>query len=557
MAKNLGFGSSVIRILLLSGFFFSLLGLFASRPLPLVTGFILVLNSIFSITVFLMLAHRKLPVRVKQLRSAMNKAAEGDLTIRGIDIAVDEVGMLNANFNEMLQRLSGMISSIRSTAEELKAIGATVGTVASQGVAFAEGQSRSAASTNGAALQIRSSIEEVNASVEGLSRAADINVAAIQQMTTSTAEINQLVEHLVLTVERASDSMARMATVQKDINDRINSLLENTTRTSDLVMEMDQSVQQIEQNAQVTVGISADVLRDAELGNLAVESTIMGMEQIKSSAQTVQTAIDNLSVHAASIGTILQVIDEVTEQTKLLALNASIIAAQAGEHGKGFGVVAHEIKELARRTTSSTREIAEIVNGVKDETEKAVNAITLSKQAVGDGEILSRRSGDALKKIVSGVKIAADQVTSIAYTTEQHAQQSENMRFAVSEVTSMVEHIVKATTENARDAEAINNSAEEMPKLVKKVHDHALSHNIGAEAVLDSSETIVKMIEGIAQACQIQMNASEEIVEAAAQMSGTARENLETTKVMEGAVSGLSNQIRRLEKEVSSFKTEQ
>lgn len=554
MAKNLGFGTTLIRLLLMAGIVISV-SAFGFRQIP-EDGLRLMflVNIIIFLSVFFILAARKLPSRVKRLAAVMDQAAEGDLTVRGSDLAADEVGMLNSNFNEMLERLAGMMTSIRKAAEELRSIGQTVDAVARQGVNSAETQTHAAASTKEAALQIRRSVEEVTASVEGLSEAAAINASSIQQMTTSTAEINQLVEHLVQTVERVGDSIERMANAQKEINTSVNRLLENSSHTSSLVLEMDHSVRQIEQNAQAAVRISGEVLRDAELGNIAVETTISGMDQIRSSSRTVQQAIENLSVHAASIGTILRVIDEVAEQTKLLALNASIIAAQAGEHGKGFGVVAHEIKELARRTTSSTREIAEIVNGVKDETEKAVAAIRLSEQAVGDGEVLSRRSGEALRKIVDGVKTATDQVTAIAHTTEQHAQQSDRMRAAVNEVATMVEQIVRASGEQTRDTEVISRSAESMRELVTRVHLQAKAHNDAGAGVAESSETIVKMIEGIRSACQVQLESSEQIVQAAGEMAATASGNLETTKVMEDAVAGLSRQIKNLEQEVSGFK---
>lgn len=555
MAKNLGFGTTLIRLLLVSGMLLSLAGIVFKQIPEDGLRFFLMANGIFFLAVFGILASRKLPTRVKRLGAVMDQAAEGDLTVRGLDLSADEVGMLNSNFNEMLERLAGMMTNIRTSADELRSIGMTVGSVAGQGVVSAESQTHASASTKDAALQIRRSVEEVAAAVEGLSDAAMINASSIQQMTTSTVEINQLMEHLVQAVERVSDSIDRMAGAQKEINNSVNRLRENSSHATNLVVEMDHSVRQIEQNAQATAHISGAVLRDAELGNVAVETTINGMDQIRTSSRTVQQAVENLSVHAASIGTILQVIDEVTEQTKLLALNASIIAAQAGEHGKGFGVVAHEIKELARRTTASTREIAEIVNGVKDETERAVSAIRLSEQAVGEGEVLSRRSGDALRKIVDGVKTATDQVTAIAHTTELHAQQSERMRSAVGEVATMVEQIVRASGEQTSDTEVINRAAENMRELVTRVHIQARAHNDAGSGVADSSETIVKMIEGIRDACQVQSESSERIVLSAGEMAATATGNLETTKIMEGAVAGLSNQIKNLEREVAGFKT--
>ncbi len=554
MAKNLGFGSVLIKILLVGGAVLSLFGVVAAGE-QIGLRMLFILNITICLAVFLILLSRKLTMRVKRLAAVMDQAAEGNLSVRGDDQALDEVGMLNTNFNEMLERLSSVVGSIHSAVDELRIIGINVGDVATQGLALAERQKDAAVRTKGAAQQIRQSVEGVNSAVVGLSGAASLNATSIQQMVSSTVQINQLVEQLLRAVELVSDSIVRMGGGQNEINSNVHRLMENAMKTSALVTDMERSVRQIEQSAQTTSRISADVMRDAELGNASVESTISGIDQIRSASRTVQQAIGNLSVHAASIGTILQVIDEVTEQTKLLALNASIIAAQAGEHGKGFGVVAHEIKELARRTTASTREIAEIVNGVKEETDKAVKAIALSEQAVVDGEQLSLRSGQALLKIVSGVKIAKEQVNEIAIATEQHAQQGEKMRLAMEDVGAMVEQIVRSSSQQTSDTKVINQAASSMRQLAVEVHDQARSHNDASAAVSESTETIVKMIEEIGSACLVQSEGSEEIVHAAEEMEKEASGNLKTTRVMEEAVSGLARQIKNLDKELAGFKT--
>lgn len=554
MAKNLGFGSKLIRLLLATGAALSiasLLGIgFTGDGLRLLAG----INAVLFLAVLVMFARRKLASRVRRLTAVMDRAAEGELAVRGDDLTQDEVGMLNSNFNDMLERLEGIVHSIRAAAAELGSIGETIGNVAAQEVLSAESQFHTTAGLKEVVLQIRESVAEVSTAVEGLSRTATHNATFVSQMAASTTEIDTLVEQLLRSVELVSDSITRMSSGQLEVSDSVNRLLESSNSTVILVTEMEQSVRQIEQSAQTTAHISADVLHDAEQGNASVESTISGIDQIRTASHTVQQAIGKLSVHAANIGTILQVIDEVTEQTKLLALNASIIAAQAGEHGKGFGVVAHEIKELARRTTASTRQIAEIVNGVTEETERAVVAINLSEQAVTEGETLSRRSGEALQKIVNGVKIATGLVNEIANATEQHAQQGEKMRLATDAVRSMVEQIVRATGEQTRNAQVIGQASDSMRQLATRVHGHARAHSDAGTAVAASGETIVRMIEEIRHACRTQSEGSDRIVNSAEQVEASATGNLEATKIMDEMATRLSRQIGSLEQALAGFK---
>ena len=166
-----------------------------------------------------------------------------------------------------------------------------------------------------------------------------------------------------------------MAASIKQVGGSAENLMEAANITSSSVMEMDSSIKQVEKNALDTAAVSEEVKRDAEVGKEAVEATIAGINAIKNSSRITSEVITTLSERANDIGAILSVIDDVAGQTNLLALNAAIIAAQAGEHGKGFAVVAEEIKGLAERTSSSTREIAEVIKGVQDETRRAVEAI--------------------------------------------------------------------------------------------------------------------------------------------------------------------------------------
>ncbi len=555
MARNLGFGTKLIRVLLLCGAAISIIVFVITKEELAIARFYSLMNCIIFLIIFGVLSARKLPVRVKMLSSVMDQAADGDLSVRGHDVSSDEVGLLNSNFNEMLERLGQIVNSIRNALNELRIIGTNVNDVAAQCSSLAERQKGTADRTKSAARQIRVAVEEVNSSVAGLSDSAGANAASIQQMVSSTMQINLLVEELLRSVELVSDSIVRMAGGQNEINANVQHLLENAQYTTNIVAEMEHSVGQIEEASQEAARISTDVLHDAEQGNSTVKSTITGIRQIRTASQTVQEAIGNLSLHAANIGSVLLMIDEVTEQTKLLALNASIIAAQAGDHGKGFGVVANEIKELARRTTSSTREIAEIVNGVKYETDKAVQAITVTEQAVSEGEQLSYRSGEALYKIVNGVKRATEQARLIATVAEQHTEQGGRVRSAMEQMGAMVEEIVRASDLLTRDAEVINQASGDMCQLATNVHVNSRSHNDAGTTISSSTETIVQMVGEIRNACLVQLKASEQVVHTAEELEGASDGNLQATRSMEDAVNGLSHQISALEKEMAGFKT--
>ena len=219
--------------------------------------------------------------------------------------------------------------------------------------------------TSSAVAEINASIKEVSHGIDGLSLSASENSSSVLEMAASVEEVALNVENLAQSVDDVSSSIIEMAAAIKHINDSVNGLIDSSTVTASSVIQMDSSIRQVEKSALDTTAISEEVRRDAETGKVSVEATIKGMQEIKRSSHITHEVIVTLSEKASDIGTILSVINEVAEQTNLLALNAAIIAAQAGEQGKGFAVVADEIKELADRTSSSTREIEDLIQGVQ------------------------------------------------------------------------------------------------------------------------------------------------------------------------------------------------
>jgi len=319
-------------------------------------------------------------------------------------------------------------------------------------------------------------------------------------------------------------------------------------------MEMSESIKQVEESAKDTAAISDEVRRDAEMGKEAVVATIAGIQEIKRSSGITYEVINTLSDRAGDIGAILSVIDEVAEQTNLLALNAAIIAAQAGERGRGFAVVADEIKELAERTSSSTREIAQVIKGVQDETRRAVEAINQAEKSIADGEILSKRSGEALNKIVAGVNKATEQIDEIARATVEQAKGSQMIREAIEKVLEMVGQIAMATREQGMGGELVISEVERMKELTAQVRVSTREQSKVGNFIAKSTENITGMIQQIKRACDEQSRGSEQIVVAVEEIQHSNTINLDATKVMNSAVMNLSRQIEILQKEMVFFR---
>jgi methyl-accepting chemotaxis protein len=345
-----------------------------------------------------------------------------------------------------------------------------------------------------------------------------------------------------------------MASAVRQIKENAAILATDTSRTAKLVSEMDIAIRQIGSKSVDTSQIAETVKTDAEDGFRAVDATIAGINEIKKSSAVAFDAIENLSRRVANIGKILSVIDGVAEQTNLLALNASIIAAQAGERGKSFSVVASEIKELAKRTGNHTREISEIILGVREETDRAVKAITLSEKRIAEGSELSNRSGVALRKIVEGIQTASSHMVEIGSTSLRQAEASVVMQQAMGRVAEMVEQIARATNEQSHGSDLITASVESMRNLTSEVMHAINSHQNSAAQVIGANEEINNMVVHISGESILQAHSSRQIAESLKEFEESTEVHVASTMVMDEVLVKLARQISVLQDEMERFK---
>ena len=556
--KKLKTGTNLIRTLLALGIILSLIGLFATLWLDtsdrIFLAALYAFNAIFMVSVIWILVARKLVVRIKQIAGAMNKAAEGELTERVNFMGESEMSLLAENFNSMMERLAGAITKVHSSLFELRNISGTIRQLSENGVSSAAIQSEGLKRTSMEIREINRSITDISGSVVTLSTLSSSNTESMTGMSQSLESTTSHLESLVQSVEEVSSSIIEMASAVRQIEENAAILATDTTRTAELVNEMDRAIKHIGTQAADTSRIAETVKNDAEEGWKAVDATITGINEIRSSSAITFDAIENLSKRVANIGTILSVIDEVAEQTNLLALNASIIAAQAGERGKSFSVVAMEIKNLAKRTGSNTKEISDIILGVREDTERAVKAITLSEKRISEGSALSQRSGEALLKIVDGIQAASSQMMEINTTAVSQAEASKAMRLAMDNVAEMVEQIARATQEQSDGSELITTAVERMRKLTREAMHSISTHQNSACQVVNANEEINVMVTEICDASLLQSSSAERIGESLKDIEESTDVHVTSTLVMDEVLVKLAQQIEVLQNEMGRFK---
>lgn len=479
--------------------------------------------------------------------------AGGKLDAR-LDVAGGgEAADLAAAMNTMAESLHSMVARIGSASEILTTIDATIEKSARQVVSSAQRQEKSVSETSRAVDQITASVCEVAAGVDTLSGAASETSSSTLEMAATIEEVALSAERLEGAVDEVSSSINQIAASIRAIGESIVNLLDASSTTASSIAEMDATIRQVEKNAMDSAAITESVRSDAETGKKAMHETIAGMQVIRTSSQVTADVVENLSLKVHDIGTILSVIDEVADQTNLLALNAAIIAAQAGEHGKGFAVVADEIRELAERTSSSTREIAVVIKAVQEETSRAVDAINLTEESVAEGEKLSQRSGAALEKIVSGAERAGVQASEIAKATVEQARGSQSIREAMESIAEMVGAIATSSREHARGTEMITAAVERMNELTVHVRTSTREQSRASSLIARSTENVKAMVDQFRDACRSQEQSCALISKSVQNIQGVTAVNSQVAKVMDASVADLTSQIDLLEKEMTGF----
>jgi methyl-accepting chemotaxis protein len=303
---------------------------------------------------------------------------------------------------------------------------------------------------------------------------------------------DQFTERIRTTIFRLSEMSATIASASTQISSSTEEMTagsqeqaSHATEVAGAVEEMTKTILENSNTAAQTASTAQQARQAAEEGMRVVSETVQGMKRIaevvNSSAQTVH----ELGKSSDQIGEIITVIDDIADQTNLLALNAAIEAARAGEQGRGFAVVADEVRKLAERTTKATKEIAGMIKKIQTETVGAVQSMEQGTKEVEAGIELADRAGDSLNKIVGVAQQVTDMVNQIAVATKQQSAASE-------QISKNVEAISSVTTETGKGIQQIAVSTEDLSRLTENlrmlVEEFHLTEAEGHSPIHSSSE---------------------------------------------------------------------
>ncbi len=464
---------------------------------------------------------------VGQVSSAMSRIARGELDAQVNVVSNDEIGEMVRQYGEMQSYLSEMAAAADRIADG--DLSATVHPRSENDVlgnAFA----RAIANLNNVLAGVASATQTLTDAKNELGESADQAAQATQQIAQTTNQVAEGTNQTARSVQDVSTSMSQL-------DEAVSQVADGTVQTSRSVQEVNQSVEQLktsaaglEQTAKLRVAKAADDMaanaqsaadgsrvaaETAQNGAEMVQRTIDGMARIKDTVDAAAQEIGRLGERSVEIGNIVAVIDDIAAQTNLLALNAAIEAARAGEQGRGFAVVADEVRKLAERVAGATKEISGLITGMQHSVESsvkvmaqgatetdagatvaadagaalqeilaAVDSVNEQMTRIADGSEILRTSGAEMVQVVDDVRTIVDgvaqAVVSIAAVAEQNSSATEQMRATARTVADAIQSIAGVAEENSAATEQVSASSEEMTAQVEEVT--AAAHSLGAIA---------------------------------------------------------------------------
>jgi methyl-accepting chemotaxis protein len=499
-------------------------------------------------------AARSITNPLRALGRAAGRIASGDLTTSPSATSRDEVGLLASDFRRMAEGLKVLVVDVQAASLGVSNGAREAGAIGERVRHGALGQRGGVVAVQAAVGAMEGSVAQVSRGVGSLSEYVVATTSAVGEMAAALEEVRRKGAELDRTMDTALEDVDHLAGAGREAEATLGDLeilAGHATGTLAAVKASMAALERAAEESQANAGLVAEM---AERSGGVVAETVHGIETLRAAVSDAHHRIGALGRRSDDIDQVVDFISEVAGRTNLLSLNASIIASQAGEHGKAFAVVADQIRDLASQIARSTKSIGDIIHAVREDVEATAALIDRGDALAVEGVQLARNSLDALGQIQRTTALGTQAAGEIRAAVEVHAGSSRDLSDLVESVAGGSKAVTGAVQLVGRSVAAVGSVSRSVNALAEQVV-RALEDQAGqGRRQMDHLAHLERMIGDITRAVEAHNQATRRVRESLGDLSDTAGDHEQAVEGLTGVADQIGARAKELADRVRRFR---
>ncbi len=510
---------------------------------------------LFVATVLLIwLAAKSLTVSIGFLGTAAGRIASGDLTASPPSVSTDEMGQLAADFRKMAQGLAALVTEVKAASGGVQEGTLEMDEIGQRVNGGAREEHERVLAVQAAVEAMQDSVAMVGRGVEGLTDYVRSTSSAVGEMAAALDEVRRQAADLERRTGTAGADIEKLTEAGRQAQTRLGSLDALASSAQGSLASVSASLSGLETSAIASQLASAQAAEMANTAEGVVHEAVNGIESLRSAVGDAKKRVTVLGRRSDDIDQILDFIGEVAGRTNLLSLNASIIATQAGAHGKAFGVVADQIRELAAQISLSTKSVGDIIRAVRDDVNGTARLIDRGDELAGEGVAHVRKTLGALHEIRVATDKGHETAAAIRDAVQEHARSTRDVSDLVTSVSDNTDSIAEAIQLVGKSVAAAGSVTHGVGALADKVSRALEEQSSLGRMQLESLERINAKLLDITRAVDSHDVATQRVLEVLSHLTRTAEQHEAAVVELSGVADRLGNRSRALADRVGRFK---